>query len=166
LPEATLEQVPPIAIPTPREIFNCPQCSHYVAPGMLVCPDCGAVVYGAYLQGMGQFAQTLEDQQRWPEARAAWQAMLGYLPAATQQAEAIRQRVLAIDARFSKKAERKAAWTKRLGPLAPVLLLLSKLKAVLFFLQVPAQLRRVFRLVLGDVWLEVRSRLHGRDPDP
>jgi Zn-dependent protease len=121
-------------MPAPREIFNCPQCSHYIQPGTLACPDCHAMVYSQYLQGMAQAAQTFEDQQRWPEARAAWQAMLGYLPAGTQQAVAVGQQIGKIDARFSAKAARKAAWTKRLGPLAPVLVFLGKIKLVIPFL--------------------------------
>jgi Zn-dependent protease len=133
LPEiAAAQQTEPIPIPT--EIYNCPECAHWLPPGILVCPDCQAVVYGVHVRRMAEAAQTFEEQQRWPDARAAWQAALAYLPAASQQAVALRQRVDAIDARFSAKAARKAAWTKRLGPLAPVLMLFAKIKTLLFFL--------------------------------
>ncbi len=129
------EQNPPIAIPLPREIYNCPQCSHYIQPGVLVCPECHAMVYGQYLQGIGNAAQAFEQEQRWPEARAAWIAMIAYLPEGTQQRAAIEQRVAAIDGKFTAKAQRKAAWMKRLGPFAaPLLVAVSKFKLIFFFL--------------------------------
>ena len=72
-----------------------------------------------------------EQQQQWPEARATWTSMLQWLPPTGTHADAINGRIAAIDARSAAEAKRKADWTKRLGPLAPVALFLFKAKTFL-----------------------------------
>ncbi len=56
------------------------------------------------------------------------------MPESTKEAEAIQSHIAQIDARLQAEAERKAKWTKRLGPFAPVFFLLLKLKSALFLL--------------------------------
>ena len=58
--------------------------------------------------------------------------MLAWIPAGTTQAQGIQGRVAAIDSRTRADEERKAVWTKRLGPLAPVVFFLIKAKTFLF----------------------------------
>jgi Zn-dependent protease len=121
-------------ISAPPPIYNCRVCSHYLPAGTLACPECGALVYGPHVAKVADAAQTLEGESRWDEARATWSSALQWLPQGTTQAGAVLARVESIDARSKAADDKKARWTKRLGPLAPVLLLLAKVKGVLFLL--------------------------------
>jgi Zn-dependent protease len=83
---------------------------------------------------VAQTAQQLEMEQRWPEARERWVSALQWLPEETQQAASVRQHVAQIDARAQAEADRKARWTKKLGPFAPIALFLLKIKSFFFIL--------------------------------
>ena len=120
--------------PAPTAVYSCPQCSHYIHEGTLVCPECGALIYGQHAAGLAHVAQAMEGEKRWDEARAAWGEALVWLPEGTTQAHTVQARVANIDARARQDREKTARWTKRLGPLAPVLLFLGKLKSLLFVL--------------------------------
>ncbi len=120
--------------PNPPPIFTCRQCSHWLGEGTLACPGCGALVYVQHLAGLASAAQELEREKRWPEAKTAWATAKLWLPAGSREAITLDQRIQAIEARERAQKERSARWVKRLGPLAPVLVLLSKLKGLLFVL--------------------------------
>ena len=120
--------------PAPAPLFNCPRCSHYLPEGTLACPECGALIYGEHVAGLATNAQQMEQEKRWPEARAVWGEALTWLPAGTTQADALERRIANIDANTQADKEKAARWAKRLGPLAPVLVLLGKLKGILFLL--------------------------------
>ena len=120
--------------PDPAPIFNCPNCSHWLPEGTLACPECGSLVYANHIAGLATAAQGLEKEQHWIEARAAWGAALAWLPSSGPQAEALHKRIQAIDAHQNADKEKAAKWAKRLGPLAPVLVFLGKLKGILFLL--------------------------------
>jgi Zn-dependent protease len=77
---------------------------------------------------------SLEREQAWGQAKETWQQMLAWLPGETEQTKAVQARVEAIDARARASEDNKAKWTKRLGPFAPVLLFLGKIKTLLFVL--------------------------------
>lgn len=124
------ETIPPIAPPEP--IHNCPQCSHWLPDGTVACPDCNTIVYSAHLRQLATLASQQEQEQKWAEAREIWTSMLAWIPAGTTQAEGIQGRVAAIDARAKADEARKAVWTKRLGPLAPVVFFLIKAKTFFF----------------------------------
>jgi Zn-dependent protease len=72
-----------------------------------------------------------EQASQWPDARATWTSMLSWVPPQSSQAAAIAARLAAIDARSEAEAKRKADWTRRLGPLAPVAFFLLKAKTFL-----------------------------------
>ncbi len=120
--------------PDPAPIFNCPSCSHWLPQGTLTCPECGSLVYATHIAGLATTAQRMEQEQQWMEARAAWGAALAWLPSSSPQAEALQKRIQSIDARDHADKEKAARWAKRLGPLAPVLIFLGKLKGILFLL--------------------------------
>lgn len=126
------ETIPPAAPPEP--IHNCPQCSHWLPEGTLACPECQAVVYAQHLRVLASRAAQLEQEQKWAEAREVWVSMLAWLPSGTTQAEGIQGRVAGIDARAQAAEKRKADWTRRLGPLAPVVFFLAKIKSYLFLI--------------------------------
>jgi Zn-dependent protease len=123
---------PPTARPEPETIHNCRECTLWLPEGTLACPECHAIVYAQHLNQLGQTALQQEIEKAWPEARATWQQMLAWLPAGTPQVAAVQGRIDTIDAQTQAAAKRKADWTKRLGPLAPVVFFLSKAKTILF----------------------------------
>ena len=75
-----------------------------------------------------------EAAAHWPEARALWVQGLDWLPGETKQAEAVHARIALIDQRLQGESDWRAKWTKRLGPLAPVLFFLMKAKSLIFVL--------------------------------
>jgi Zn-dependent protease len=100
--------------------------------GTLACPDCESIVYSDHLRQLASLATQLERQQRWSEARAIWASMLAWIPERTKQAVSIKVRIEAIDDHDRAAEESKAKWTRRLGPLAPVVFFLAKAKSLLF----------------------------------
>jgi hypothetical protein len=119
---------------TPEPVFNCPSCSHWLAPGTLACPDCGTLAYGRHVAGVARAAIALEGEEKWPEARERWHSALAWLPIGAGEATQVQARIDAIDRRARASEEQKARWTKRLGPLAPLGLFLLKAKTFLFAL--------------------------------
>ena len=126
------EAIPFIAAPEP--IHNCPQCSHWLPDGTLACPDCQTIIYSQHLRLLALNATQLEQEQKWAEAREIWVSMLAWVPAGTTQAQGIEGRVATIDARGKAAEESKAKWTRRLGPFAPALFFLAKIKSFLFII--------------------------------
>jgi Zn-dependent protease len=118
----------------PAPIFNCPQCSRWLPEGTLACPDCQALIYSGHLRDIAFTATAHENEGQWPQARDAWREGLDWLPPGTKQREAVDQRITLIDAKINGAEQKKAKWTRRLGPFAPILVLLSKLKTFFFIL--------------------------------
>ena len=118
----------------PEPIYNCPQCSHHLQPGTLACPECHTIVYAGHLHGIAVRATAAESEKNWTAARETWRTALDWLPANTTQAAAVQGKIDAMDARLRAEDDRKAKWTKRLGPLAPVVFFLAKAKSFLFLL--------------------------------
>jgi Zn-dependent protease len=127
----------PAAIPAsdaPQPIFNCPQCSVWLPPGTLACPECQAILYSEHLRGIALQATAQENDGKWVEARETWRQALPWLPDGAKQYQAVQQRIGLIDNRLRAADESKAKWTRRLGPLAPAVFFLSKIKTLFFFL--------------------------------
>src|SRR5579875_3095311 len=118
----------------PPEIHNCPSCSHWLPEGTLACPDCKTLTYGRYLRELAGAAQQFEMQGKWAEARERWRSTLKWLPDNAEQAAGIQQHIAQIDNRLQAEEDRKAKWTRRLGPFAPIALFLLKIKSALFLL--------------------------------
>ncbi len=121
-------------IGTAEPIFNCPQCAHWLPEGTLACPECETIIYSEHLRRIAIVATNEENSQHWVEAREIWHKALSWLPPGTKQAQAVEQRIALIDQRLRSAEESKAKWTRRLGPLAPVVFFLAKAKTLLFFL--------------------------------
>jgi len=117
----------------------------------VVCPECHSIVYSQHLKRLAQQAAQQEQEQAWAQSRDTWQQMLAWLPAGTQQQQAIQARVEENAARVKAGEQRKATWQKRLGPLAPVLLVLAKLKTF-FFLLLKLKFLLSFALFFGVYW--------------
>ena len=129
----TLAEAPP-ARTAPQPIFNCTQCSRWLPEGTLACPECDTLVYSAHLRDIAIAATAQENASEWPQARGTWSEALAWLPEGTKQREAVEQRITLIDAKIRGIEDKKAKWARRLGPFAPVLVFLSKLKTFFFIL--------------------------------
>jgi Zn-dependent protease len=129
--------MPDALAPTPAvppTIHSCPSCSHWLPDGTLACPDCQTLTYGRYLSQLAGTAHQFEREGRWKEARERWQTTLQWLPEDTEQAAGVHQHISQIEGRLKADEDRKARWTKRLGPFAPIVLFLLKIKSAIFLL--------------------------------
>ena len=87
--------------------------------------------YSAHLRELAIKATAEEAEQHWTEAHEIWRDALQWVPAGTKQALAVQQRMQLIETRLNGLADWKTKWSKRLGPLAPVLFFLAKVKTYL-----------------------------------
>ena len=112
---------------------ECPNCGHELALGALACPVCHVLIHGAQLNALAREAKELEAQSRLAEAREVWQRSLAMLPHDSKQAEWVQEhlRSLADQTTEAAPARPAPAWVRRLGPLAPIALVLAKGKGLL-----------------------------------
>jgi Zn-dependent protease len=98
-----------------------------------VCNQCHSLVHAEELERLSAWAQQHEDSDEIAEARAAWTKALPLLPADSTQAEWVQHRVrsLEIAEKAAASTPPKNQWIKKLGPLAPVAVALSKAKVLL-----------------------------------
>ena len=127
-------------------IRNCHDCGAPLALGAVVCPQCHALVHSEELVRITGSAKALEEQGDLVKAREAWLAALPLLPGDSTQAEWIRGHgyKLEIWAKNAPPPKPKYVWAKRLGPLAPIAILLAKSQALLLTL---FKLKFLFSLV-------------------
>lgn len=123
----------------PPSPIECRDCHSQLAPGILACQNCSALVYSNHLDQISKSAQNLENTNQpsqLAEARDLWLSALPWLPRGSRQAEWIRQHVLELDARITstEPAPQPSKWIKRLGPLAPIAVILAKAKGIFLFL--------------------------------
>jgi hypothetical protein len=120
---------------------RCAGCGTELAPALLSCPACHALVYRELLQALAVEATQRSARGDLVEAKATWQRALTLLPAGTQQHTDIGARMAALDARILEEARTKPPkpgstggppWRRGLAGLGAVLLLmLGKLKFLL-----------------------------------
>lgn len=117
---------------------QCSRCGAPLAPTSLACPRCQALAHGRRLEELAASARRHEQSQELTAARADWQAALELLPAESSQAAWVRGKLseLAPDDRNPAKSE-PPAWTRKLGPLAPIAVLLLKAKFFFALLKLP-----------------------------
>jgi Zn-dependent protease len=105
---------------------------------MLACPQCQALAHASTLEDLAASARRHEQNQELAAARADWQAMLELLPADSSQAAWVRARLAELPRDNSKPPRSETpAWARRLGPLAPLAVLLAKGKVFLSLLKLP-----------------------------
>jgi Zn-dependent protease len=125
---------------TPQAATNCRDCHADLPAGSLACPQCNTLVYSNHLEQITRAARNLEEgnhPNHLAEARELWLSALPWLPRASRQAEWIRQHVLTLDTRINTlnpEPAPQSKWIKRLGPLAPLAVLLAKAKTALLLL--------------------------------
>lgn len=117
---------------------QCPSCGHELELGALACPACHALVHGAELNALAREAKVLESQRQYARAREVWFRSLRLLPPDAKQAEWVREKLLSLEVAGGSPADRPVKpahpWAKRLGPLAPLAVLLAKGKTVLLLI--------------------------------
>lgn len=141
---------------TPQTETNCRDCRADLPPGSLACPKCATLVYGRHVEQISKAARNLEESKQpsqLAEARELWLSALPFLPRGSQQAEWIRQRILALDARINatEPPPAQSQWAKRLGPLAPIAVLLAKFKTA-FLLIFKLKFLLSFAAFFGVYW--------------
>ena len=109
------------------------RCHAALAPGALVCNHCHALVNAERLEQLATAARTHEERHELTAAREVWAEALELLPPQSVQAEWIRNNVqrLATASATAPVVPAGNAWVRRLGPLAPLVLLLAKGKFLL-----------------------------------
>jgi Zn-dependent protease len=105
-----------------------------LAQDALVCGECHALVHAAELEGISNAARAFEQKSQWALAQAEWLKALELLPKDATQAQWVRTQAGAMGtmaAAAQAEADRNR-WARRFGPLAPIVILLLKGKALLF----------------------------------
>jgi Zn-dependent protease len=101
--------------------------------GALACPDCHALVHAGELSALASQARALEDKHEFTQACELWHRSLALLPPDSKQADWVRDRLRATEAQANAAPDAKPdhAWARRVGPLAPIAILLAKSKGLL-----------------------------------
>ena len=119
-----------MSTPSPELSQECPRCRAALAPGALVCNGCHALVHAAQLAALAASARLHEERRELAEARDAWQRALALLPADAAQAAWVRGNLQRLAAAAAAPAPERS-WVRRLGPFAPLAILLVKGKFLL-----------------------------------
>lgn len=134
-------------------IRNCHNCGASLPLGTVACQQCHSLVHSEDLVRISTQAKALEEQGQLLEAREEWLKALPLLPPDSTQAAWIRDKVskLQLAAASAPPPEQKGAWTRKLGPLAPIAILLAKSKTLLLAV---FKLKFIFSLFLfmGFYW--------------
>jgi Zn-dependent protease len=109
---------------------TCSHCPNVLPPHALVCEKCHALVHAEKLGQLAASARLAEEHNDLAQARLAWEQALPLLPPDSSQAEWIRDKLnkLAIVGASAPAGENRHKWAQKLGPLAPVAVLLAKSK--------------------------------------
>jgi len=113
-------------------VRNCHNCGAALPLGALACEACHALVHSEELLRVSARAKSLEEQEQLLPARDEWLKALSLLPTSSTQAEWIRDKAkkLELAARTSPPPGDKHAWARKLGPLAPIAVILAKSKTL------------------------------------
>jgi Zn-dependent protease len=104
--------------------------------GALDCPQCHTLIHSEELLRISTKANQFEEQGQLAPAREEWKRALTLLPHNANQAEWIRGKIYKLELmeKHAPAEPPKHAWAKKLGPLAPIAILLAKSKTLLFAL--------------------------------
>jgi len=123
---------------TPELIENCKNCRCALTPGTLVCPQCHSLVHAQELQRLAAAARMMEEHGDLIQARAQWLKALELLPSESTQTEWVRDKARKLELAAPTAPPPKAPphWVRKLGPLAPIALLLAKGKSLLVLFKI------------------------------
>jgi Zn-dependent protease len=119
--------------PRLAETLQCARCADTLPAAALVCGSCHTLVHAAKLEQLAASARTHEERHEIVAARNDWLAALELLPPDSGQATWVRDNSKRLDALTGSPETGAArhAWAKRLGPLAPLAILLANGKFLL-----------------------------------
>jgi Zn-dependent protease len=125
----------PSAAAAPAE--KCLGCNAPLEPEALACSECHALVHAARLGQLAQDARLREQRGEFVQAREAWASALRLLPEHSTQAEWVRANITRLGALTAAGATTAASppWITKLGPLAPLAIVLIKGKSLLALLK-------------------------------
>jgi Zn-dependent protease len=131
---------------------TCGRCGKPLAPGALVCGTCQAMVHANRLEELAASARAHEERRELVAAHSDWQAALELLPADSSQAVWVRTKLAELFEAIRDEAAKDKApgWTAKLGPFAPIVLLLLKGKFFLSLLKLKFLLS--FAAFAGIYW--------------
>jgi Zn-dependent protease len=140
--------------PTIQELNRtCSRCTNTLSPSALVCDKCHALVHADKLEQLAASARMFEQHDQLAQARSAWEQALPLLPSESSQAEWIRdklKKLAIINAPSTPPSEQRHPWVQKLGPLAPIALVLGKSKFLLSLFKLKFLLS--FGTFLGFYW--------------
>jgi Zn-dependent protease len=112
---------------------ECCRCTGVLAPTALVCSSCHTLVHAATLEQLAASARLHEEGHKIIEARDVWLKALELLPPDSSQAEWVRGNAERLDGLATSAAavDVRHTWAKKLGPLAPLAIVLVKGKFLL-----------------------------------
>jgi Zn-dependent protease len=112
---------------------HCHNCGGDLPLGALACEKCHALVNSEELARLAHRANSLERQDNLQQAREEWMKSLPLLPSNATQAEWVRSHIAKLDLqlRIAPATRPKNNWARKLGPLAPIVILLAKSKFLL-----------------------------------
>jgi Zn-dependent protease len=79
-------------------IDNCSECGSELAPGLLACPRCARLLYGADLEKLAASAKAAAQAGDATGELASWRRAIDLLPAGTTQRKVIHDRMRALSA--------------------------------------------------------------------
>jgi len=143
----------------------CAHCSAVLAPALLLCPNCKALVHRSQLEALAKAAEAASQRGELAEAMASWRKALELLPAESKQAARITSVIRELRAKLASGVAPPAApitspaqqprsasgrWAGALG--SALAFVLFKLKS-LWFLALPGWKPLLLGLTkLGTVW--------------
>jgi Zn-dependent protease len=74
----------------------CAQCGVVLAPALLLCPNCKALVHRSELESLAQAAERASQRGELAEAMASWRKALDLLPPGSKQAAHISQVIVSL----------------------------------------------------------------------
>lgn len=131
---------------------NCHNCAAFLPLGVLACPQCHALIHSEELVRLSTRAKALEAEEQLSAAREEWLKALPLLPPEATQAQWIRDKVRKLElAATVAPPEQKHTWVRKLGPFAPLAVLLAKGK-FLFLSLFKLKFLFTFFLAIGVYW--------------
>ena len=110
---------------------NCKSCSLELPSHSLVCSQCHTLVHSEQLEQISAGARMFEEHGELARAREAWLKALELIPPEATQAQWIRDKARKLELAAAASTEKQNNWAKKLGPLAPIAVLLAKSKFLL-----------------------------------
>src|SRR5947209_3867724 len=131
---------------------RCGRCGAALESSALVCSGCQALVHAQKLEELAASARAHEERKELAAAHEDWQAALALLPIDSSQAAWVRARRDTLFQAIRQEAAKEPppGWTRKLGPFAPIALLLLKGKFFLSLLKLKFLLS--FATFAGIYW--------------